>query len=508
MTVKFVYKTRDDVDRGRERGANLGHTLSKMCRVWRRPLIFTLPQIGFILLFAPTAILAGIYAKYFGLSLTQLATVTLIARVFDAVTDPLIGYWSDRVREKTGSRKLFILAGALMMLPCSWFLYVPTGASSDDVPAAGVLYFGVFYVGFFGAATLYLMPYMAWASEFTKTNDEKVRCFTSMNVLGMAGSLILFSLPFLPYFLTTDVTPEVLKLATILGALLFLPSLVLALKIIPDGDTVISSEPNVSWLGEIKELYGDIVRNAPFLRHIAILIIAGLGAGMWTGLFFTFVDSYLEQGAAFASLSFIAKIAYFLSIPVWYKIVVHFGKRLSWLAYLGGVVLFYLSLSLLRPGFSSEFITTLYVFYLVVQAPSGIIAGPIMCDIIDYARLRKERSISGFMFALNGLLTKTPLAIGMALSLAIAGWFGYDAAIVGGQTASAEFGMLIGVSWLPALFTCAGLFLIYRMPLSEKRMEIVRKRLAQREARSAASRPVDPAASGQNVSSETAPVNA
>ena len=51
-------------------------------------------------LFAPTQILAGVYAKYYELSLVELASVSLLARLFDAVTDPLVGYWSDRVRER------------------------------------------------------------------------------------------------------------------------------------------------------------------------------------------------------------------------------------------------------------------------------------------------------------------------------------------------------------------------------------------------------------------------
>ena len=84
------------------------------------------------------------------------------------------------------------------------------------------------------------------------------------------------------------------------------------------------------------------------------------------------------------------------------------------------------------------------------------------------------------MFALQGLLNKLPMAVGTALSLAIAGWFGYDATLVGGQTSSAELGMRLGVSWLPALFMFLSLFLIARMPLTERRMEIIRKRLGRR----------------------------
>ena len=59
-------------------------------------LAYPLPYIAMAFLFGPMAILQGIYAKYFGLSLTTIAAVLLIGRLFDAITDPIIGYLSDR----------------------------------------------------------------------------------------------------------------------------------------------------------------------------------------------------------------------------------------------------------------------------------------------------------------------------------------------------------------------------------------------------------------------------
>ena len=58
---------------------------------WIRTLAYVSPQIGMVLIATSTvSVLGGIYAKYFGLSLTSIATVMLVARIFDAVTDPLI----------------------------------------------------------------------------------------------------------------------------------------------------------------------------------------------------------------------------------------------------------------------------------------------------------------------------------------------------------------------------------------------------------------------------------
>ena len=54
---------------------------------------------------ASGSILAGVYAKNFDISLTALGTAMLVARIFDAITDPLIGYLSDRTRTRLGPRK-------------------------------------------------------------------------------------------------------------------------------------------------------------------------------------------------------------------------------------------------------------------------------------------------------------------------------------------------------------------------------------------------------------------
>ena len=95
-----------------------------------RVALFAAPQLGLTVLFAPTAILAGLYAKYFGMSLTDVASVILVAKLFDAITDPLIGYCSDRLYAKSGSRKALVLLGGVLLIPCSGFLYIPVLAGS------------------------------------------------------------------------------------------------------------------------------------------------------------------------------------------------------------------------------------------------------------------------------------------------------------------------------------------------------------------------------------------
>ena len=73
-------------------------------------------------------------------------------------------------------------------------------------------------------------------------------------------------------------------------------------------------------------------------------------------------------------------------------------------------------------------------------------------------------------------------AIGGALGMGIAGWFGFDV-LASEQTASGLLGLHLGVAWLPALIVGMAMLFIALMPLSEARMVVIRRRLAARDRR-------------------------
>ena len=90
----------------------------------KRPFIlmaiaFAAPNLGLALILGPIAVLSGIYAKHYGLSLASIASVMLVARLFDAISDPSVGYFSDRQCIRRGTRKPMILCGGLLILPCA-----------------------------------------------------------------------------------------------------------------------------------------------------------------------------------------------------------------------------------------------------------------------------------------------------------------------------------------------------------------------------------------------------
>jgi Na+/melibiose symporter-like transporter len=209
----------------------------------------------------------------------------------------------------------------------------------------------------------------------------------------------------------------------------------------------------------------------------------GIGAGMWLGMFFIYADTYLQQGEVFAEISLWGMVLGAVAVPVWYRATLMMGKRNAWLTGMGILTTVFFCTSLLSPegtGFYALF--ALNMLMLFGMASMGVIAGPMLCDAIDYGRLKDHVERNAVYFSIYTLLTKMQMAIGGALGMGIAGWFGFDV-LASEQTPSALIGLHLSVAWLPAIFVAMAMCFIAIMPLNENRMVVIRKRLAARDQR-------------------------
>jgi len=140
-------------------------------------ILYAIPRVAGISLYAPMNIVLGIYAKHYGLALTTIALVILIARLVDAVTDPIIGYLADRYRLKYGTRKPFMVIGGLITICSGYFLYSPP----DDVT---VLYFSFWFFLIYIGLTLFEIPHLAWGGEISHDALEKTETYNLRTAAG------------------------------------------------------------------------------------------------------------------------------------------------------------------------------------------------------------------------------------------------------------------------------------------------------------------------------------
>ncbi|MGD8240068.1 MAG: MFS transporter, partial [Armatimonadota bacterium] len=119
------------------------------------------------------------------------AAAMVVGRVVDAVADPLVGFWSDRVRTRWGRRKPFILLGAPLLALTFVLIWTPPTPTQSLLNG---VYLAVIASVFLFAFTVVVCPYLAMLPEIAADPTERVRltaCQGAFNIVGAVGGMVL-----------------------------------------------------------------------------------------------------------------------------------------------------------------------------------------------------------------------------------------------------------------------------------------------------------------------------
>lgn len=441
-------------------------------------LAYGLPVLPLYFLFGPITILQGIYAKYFGISLATIAVVLFVARLFDAIADPVIGYCADRYHDRYGNRKPFIVFGGVLFIISSWYLYVPPDNVSEEY---FLVWFLIFYLGY----TLFEIPHLAWGSDLTAESNDKNKVYGLRSFFMFLGSLFFFAIPLLPWSHGSEFTPETLKWSVFLAALLLLPLLLFGFRAVPNSSAKSNYIRNQSTQKKLNHLLLAIVTNKPLLTLSAAHIFSGLGWGMWLTILFLFVDVYLKLGEQFSLIYTISFSISILALGVWYQVAHFWGKATAWFSGLTLVLIGLIGNGVLVAG-QSQWYSLLLCMTLILSgiAAYNIVVPSLLSDIVDYGTWKYGDDRAATYFSLYTFINKAVAALGGALGLAIASWFEFDPT-ANIQSEDTVLGLRLVVSWIPAIMICLSIAFVLKIPINARRHAIIIRRLNARSRRMA-----------------------
>ena len=137
------------------------------------------------------------YNQVLGLE-PYLASIALgVSLFFDAISDPLVGVWSDRFKSKLGRRHPFIYASIFPLAFCIWLLFVPPSSYDQTYLFLKLL---TLTVCIRLAITFFETPRAALGPELTKDYDRR----NTLNAMGLFfgyGGAILIGFVMLEFFL-------------------------------------------------------------------------------------------------------------------------------------------------------------------------------------------------------------------------------------------------------------------------------------------------------------------
>lgn len=438
---------------------------------------YAAPVVSLAFLTGAIVVVQGVYAKYYGIALTTISGILLVSRLFDAITDPIIGIWSDKHAAAGGSRKPFVLIGGLTLGVSSFFLFGPSG----DVSAE---YFLGWFLVFYLAWTVFAIPHYAWGSELTSEPTARSSVFAWVSGMMTIGYLLFFSFPMLPFFEVSEFTPTTMKWSAISASLIMAPLLFICMKIAPRGNAVFyrdhsTREPH----SKNSSILRSIIRNKPLLVYVYATITMRAGLAMFVTLQFLYIDVFLSLGALFSLIIIIGLTGGLLSLRVWVYLAARLNKKSALMLGLGAI-----GIGVLGASFApkhSDGVSYLICAILVIQigaASMDILSRSLLADICDYGHWKFHENHAGLYFAFDTFLSKTSLAIGGAAAFAIAGLFGFDPS-GDYHDERAALGLKIAFSWMPAILVIASSALVSFFPINERRHAIIRQRLERRAAR-------------------------
>ena len=443
-----------------------------------------MPKLAITPLLTPIYVVQGVYAKYYGLSLVDIAKVILFVRLFDAISDPVIGYLADNYQLRYGSRKPYIVAGAVITAVSGYFLYSP----SSDVD---ILYFAFWFTLIFFGFTLFEIPHLAWGGEISHDAHDKTLAYNMRTAAGYSGAVLFYSIPLLPLWDTTDINPETLHFSAIVSLVLVVPLLFTCVKKVPDGicggqhndDSLIDHIPLDKESTNVSKTLRSIKDNRPLLIFLSAFIFSGISLGMWYGLVFIYVDAYLDKGELFAEVNLVVFIIGVLSSLIWIKVAKFVGKRNTWLIAMILCLIVFMMTGKLTP----ETVTytqillllsaNIVCFVCVESLPQSMLS-----DIVDYATLKFRIYRGSSYFSVFLFLYKGTFAIGGALGFAITGAYGFDPTKTQ-HVAHEMSGLILAMTWIPGVFAVFAMVFIVMSPISARRHKVVRRRLDKLEAR-------------------------
>ena len=448
---------------------------------------YGLPLLSVSFLMGPITLLQGIYAKHFGVALTTIAAVLLIARIFDAVIVPVIGYCADRYQARHGNRKPFVLAGAVLFIISGWFLFVPFGFDPEQANSSvSAGYFLVWFLAFYLGYTLFEIPHIAWGGELATTAQEKNTVYSIRTCCALLGALLFFAMPLLPWFETAEFTPQTLKWSVLVAGLLMLPLVYLCLRYVPNRPALLADTPHCRQTQKEtpRVVIDALFTNKPFLILTAAYVCTGFGSGMYFTLLFIFADSYLDLGRNFALVFATSFGLSIVSLRVWFLLANRWGKQVTWITGMALVTIGTFGIGFLSP--QSTGWCELFLCMALISSGYGafnIMVASLLSDVVDYGTWKFGTDRAATYFSFYTFVNKAVNALGGGLVLFIAGWVGFDPTATS-HSDTAIGGLRLAGAWIPALCILLSIFFIARIPMTARRHEIIRRSLDRRSTRS------------------------
>ncbi len=426
------------------------------------------------------------YSNIFGLSITDAGIILLITRIWDAVSDPMMGVIADRTHTRWGKYRPYLLWIAPFFSICGILLF----ATPNFDYAGKLIWAYITYILMMTVYTAINVPYGAMLGVMTDNSKEKT-VFSSFRMFFAYGGSFLAMLLWEPLtqafggYNSSEGWFWAMVVIALCCLILFLCCFSLTREHLHTVSTV-----------SIGNDFKSLLKNAPWW----LLIVAALCFNLFCTVrgaagayFFKDIISpdaslvLLSVTIAFYAGLFLAvgEVSNMFGVAITVPIASRIGKKSTFI--LVNVLLALLSVAFFFVPCTPSGYWTMLVMQVVISILTGIMSPLVWsmyADVSDFAEQKYHTASTGLIFSSSSMAQKFGSAIGGFATLALLGAFGYvtDPTLLAQgatQPESALVCLRCLMSFIPAGVSLLAIAVVYFYPLTTKRMEAINNELSK-----------------------------
>ena len=423
------------------------------------------------------ALITAVYLVFLvnvGLSLTAAGAIVMIAKLWDAVTDPMMGIISDNTRTKWGRRRPYMFAGGFLIVLSFALLFMPSGGLSIGWKFALYLFAFLFYSTI---STIIMVPYSSMSTEISTDYDEKTKVNTIRLIFSMISSGISALVPImlvesLQKGKMTINTFSFLMIA-VFGTFYCIPMILAAIKCkerahLPETKSVLTIK---TFLRPLK------------VKAFVYLLIFYLTAYSCLDIITTNIVFFAEYGLKFSMSSSLILIVIMLSYAAMVPVISYYMSK-GWAKpklFRMGIPLYILGIVMLCL-YSADWAEwpVFLICVLIGVGMSGCQMMPwiVFPDVVDVAELKFNDRPTGSFSGLMTFVKKSTSAVAIFITARVLDVSGFLPPVVDYRTgivtkfiqpASAELGLRLVILITVVVFVTLSYIFAYKLKLDPNR---------------------------------------
>ena len=413
--------------------------------------------------------------------------IAAIPRVFDAISDPVVGYISDNTYTRWGRRRPYILVGAVLSgLVFALMWQLPAGRSEN-------FYFWVFLgasILFFQVYTFYATPFVAFGYEMTADYHERTRLHAFANTV---GQLVWLGVPWFYAIMAnenlfTDTVQGARTLAVVVGvtvaALGIVPALACRERLAPLPPAGAAQGLLANTLEFLKGIRTTF-KCGPFRKICAATFLVfngyqlGISFSLYVMIYYVYGGDDSRAGELLGWFGTVTAASTLVVIPLTGWLGTRLGKRRTFLITISVSLVGY---ALKWVGYNPE-----HPYWLLFAAPFvafGVgslftLMGSMIADVCDYDELETRQRREGVFGAIYWWMVKIGMALaGMLTGIMLnASGFGVE---LEAQPDRTLFLLRVFDVGVPLVTSALAILIMWVYPISERRAYEIRAELERR----------------------------